>query len=139
MGQTDPTNVLSTGTAATRIPLRVLLVDDSPADVELVVEELRHGGYEPTWERVDTAAALTDALTRESWGVIICDWVMPQFSSPAALAPVSARAAVPATSRTGLVDHEWFGRGDRDVRPTKKICVVLSVPQSDAVARHRWL
>jgi PAS domain S-box-containing protein len=68
-----------------RTPLRLLLVEDSDADAELVVEELRRGGYEPTWERVDTATALTAALARQQWEVITCDWVMPRFSACAAL------------------------------------------------------
>ncbi len=34
-------------------PLRVLIVEDSEDDMALVVRELRRGGYEPTFERVD--------------------------------------------------------------------------------------
>lgn len=108
MDQTDSTNVLSTGAAVTRMPLRVLLVDDSEVDVELVIEELRHGGYEPTWERVDTAAALTAALDREQWDVITCDWVMPQFSGPAALALLQERQVdVPIIIVSGQVGEEY--------------------------------
>jgi len=70
----------------TRIPLRVLLVEDSEIDAEVVLRALRRGGYEPTGERVETAPALTAALERQEWDVITCDWGMPQFSAPAVLA-----------------------------------------------------
>ncbi len=43
-------------------PLRVLIVEDSPDDVLLVVRELRRGGYEPTYERVETEEDLRRAL-----------------------------------------------------------------------------
>jgi len=66
-------------------PLRVLLIEDSEDDALLILRELRRGGYEPLWERHDTAAALDDALRRHTWDIILCDYVMPEFSGPAAL------------------------------------------------------
>jgi len=35
-------------------PLRVLIVEDSEDDALLLVRELKRGGYETTFERVDT-------------------------------------------------------------------------------------
>jgi PAS domain S-box-containing protein len=66
-------------------PLRVLLIEDSEDDAELLLRELRRGGYEPRWRRVDTAEALTEALREGGWEVITCDYVMPRFSALAAL------------------------------------------------------
>jgi hypothetical protein len=43
-------------------PLQVLLVEDSQADAELVLLELRRGGYEPMAQRVDTARTMQEAL-----------------------------------------------------------------------------
>ena len=37
--------------------LRVLIVEDSENDCLLLLRELRSGGYDPVWERVDTAGA----------------------------------------------------------------------------------
>lgn len=71
--------------------LRILLVEDSESDATLLLEELRRGGYEPAWERVDSAAALTAALDRQPWDVITCDWVMPHFSGGTALSIVQKR------------------------------------------------
>ena len=67
------------------IPLRVLVIEDSEDDALLLVNELRRGGYDPTFERVDTPAAMTDALDRQTWDIVLADYVMPQFSAPAAL------------------------------------------------------
>ncbi|MBI3995173.1 MAG: diguanylate cyclase, partial [Nitrospirae bacterium] len=66
-------------------PLRVLIVEDSEDDAALLVRELERGGYDPTFERVDTAQGMSDALARGPWDVIICDYNLPHFSAPAAL------------------------------------------------------
>jgi PAS domain S-box-containing protein/putative nucleotidyltransferase with HDIG domain len=65
--------------------LRVLIVDDSEDDAKLIIRQLHKGGYNPKWERVETAEAMEAALNREQWNVILCDYKMPHFSAPAAL------------------------------------------------------
>lgn len=67
------------------IPLRVLLIEDSEDDAILLLRELRRGGYQLTFERVDTPATMLSALGRKKWDLIVCDYSMPQFSAPAAL------------------------------------------------------
>jgi len=89
------------------IPLRVLLVEDSEDDADLLLHELRRGGYEPRWKRVDTAAGLTAALSAEPWDVITCDYVMPQFSAPAALKCIRASGLdLPIIIVSGQVGEE---------------------------------
>jgi diguanylate cyclase (GGDEF)-like protein/PAS domain S-box-containing protein len=66
-------------------PLRVLLIEDSEIDALLLIREMQHGGYEVTFERVDTAAALTAALARSEWDIVISDYTMHNFSAPEAL------------------------------------------------------
>jgi len=66
--------------------LRVLIVEDSEGDALLLVRALRRGGYDPTFERVETPAAMKAALDQQTWGIIISDYTMPHFSAPAALA-----------------------------------------------------
>src|ERR671916_471617 len=46
-------------------PLRVLLVEDSEDDALLLLRVLRRGGFDPTWERVDTAAAFDSSAALE--------------------------------------------------------------------------
>jgi PAS domain S-box-containing protein len=71
-------------------PLRALLVEDSIDDAALLVRELRRGGYEPTWERVDTVASLEHALDA-SWDVILCDYRLQRLDAPRALSVVRGR------------------------------------------------
>jgi signal transduction histidine kinase len=65
--------------------LRVLVVEDSDDDTDLLIRELRRGGFQPVWERVETPEAMSAALRQGSWDVVICDHGMPQFSAPGAL------------------------------------------------------
>src|SRR6266550_1813546 len=74
-----------------RVPLRVLIAEDSEDDARLLLRELQHAGYQPTFERVDTPAAMTSALDRHAWDLVIGDYSMPAFSGPAALALLRAR------------------------------------------------
>lgn len=69
-------------------PLSVLLVEDSEDDALLVLRSLRRGGFEPTWQRVQTAEALRATLLAQAWDVIISDYSLPGFNAPAALAIV---------------------------------------------------
>ncbi|MBI2393930.1 MAG: response regulator [Deltaproteobacteria bacterium] len=73
-------------------PLRVLFVEDNERDVELLLRELRRGGYEPEFERVETADDLKSALGKRSWSIVLSDWRMPEFEAPAALALVKELA-----------------------------------------------
>jgi len=66
-------------------PIRVLIVEDSENDALLLVRELRRGGFEPEFERVDTPEAMTAALADGKWDIVIADYTMPRFSGIAAL------------------------------------------------------
>ena len=71
-------------------PLRALIVEDSPADAEMILRELRRGGFTLMHERVETAAALRAALERETWDVVLSDYYLPGFDAPGALAVLQA-------------------------------------------------
>ena len=49
-------------------PLRVLIVEDSDADVDLLRRALRRGGYEATYAVVETPDAMRAALARPGLG-----------------------------------------------------------------------
>ncbi len=66
-------------------PLRVLIVEDSEDDAELLVCELERSGYNLISKRVDTAVAMNAALDQECLDIVIADYTMPNFSAPAAL------------------------------------------------------
>jgi two-component system, cell cycle sensor histidine kinase and response regulator CckA len=59
--------------------LRVLIVDDSEDDFELLLRELRRGGYTPEALRVDTPQDMLKAI-ESPWDVIISDYSMPHCS-----------------------------------------------------------
>ena len=67
-------------------PLRLLIVEDSADDVELLLRSLRSQGYRVASAAVDTAPAMRAALEGREWDLITCDHSMPNFDSPAALA-----------------------------------------------------
>lgn len=54
-------------------PLRVLIIEDSEEDTQLLVRELRQRGYEVEFERVETAEAMQLALIQKSWNLILSD------------------------------------------------------------------
>jgi signal transduction histidine kinase len=61
------------------------MVEDDPDDAELVLTELRRGGYDVIHERVDAADAMRAALAREPWDIVLSDFAMPTFSGAGAL------------------------------------------------------
>jgi signal transduction histidine kinase len=88
-------------------PLRVLVVEDSEDDALLLLRELKRGGYDTTWERVDTPDAMEAALDRQTWDIVISDYAMPLFSMPAALKMVQDRGLdVPFVIVSGAIGEE---------------------------------
>ena len=74
-----------------KIPIRVLIIEDSEDDKELMLHELRQGGYNPEYLRVETSEALISALESQSWDIILSDYSMPDFDGLAALQIVKER------------------------------------------------
>jgi len=70
----------------------VLVVEDSEDDAQLLLHELRIGGFAPAGTRVDNARDLHDALDGGTWDVILSDHKMPGFSGDDALEIARAKA-----------------------------------------------
>ncbi len=66
-------------------PLHVLVIEDSEDDAELTLRELRHGGYDLTHARVETAEMMSAELSARTWDLVISDFTMPHFNAFAAL------------------------------------------------------
>jgi PAS domain S-box-containing protein len=67
------------------LPLRVLVVEDSPDDAELALRELARGPWEISWRRIETRTALEAALASEEWDIVLADYSLPGFSGIEAL------------------------------------------------------
>lgn len=65
--------------------LRVLAIEDSEDDLELIRNELSEGGFTVVHDRVETVEALKAALEYDSWDVVICDHNLPALNSLCAL------------------------------------------------------
>lgn len=76
---------MSAAVANPRMPLRVLIVEDSEFDARLVVGLLQTAGYEVTSRRVDNVPDLQDALKRERWDLVLADHQMPGLDAAQAL------------------------------------------------------
>ncbi len=88
------------------IPLNVLMLEDRPADADLVVYELRHAGFDITWKRVDNEADFNQSLTPKV-DIILADYHLPQFDALRALRCLKATGLdTPFIILTGTVSEE---------------------------------
>jgi signal transduction histidine kinase len=65
-------------------PLRLLIVEDSPVDAEIMLRELSRGGFAPTSQRVETEDEMRTALG-QPWNIILADYTLPGLSGRKAL------------------------------------------------------
>ena len=70
--------------------LTVLIVEDSADDTQLMLREIKRGGYTVFSERVETKAGMQEALSRQPWDIILSDYSMPHFSAMASLETLKA-------------------------------------------------
>ena len=88
------------------MPLRVLILEDSKTDAELVLHELRRAGYEPDWRRVESEPEYLDNLS-PALDIILADYTMPQFSALRALQLLKSQdLEIPFIIVTGTVGEE---------------------------------
>jgi CheY-like chemotaxis protein len=66
---------------ARRRTVRVLIVEGVESDALLIQRELERTRFEVECERVDTSAALTAALERQTWDLVLTDRTMPQLNA----------------------------------------------------------
>jgi len=65
--------------------LRILIIEDSEDDVLLVVHQIKNGGYDIEYERVETAETMRAALSEKPWDIVLSDYRMPHFNGLDAL------------------------------------------------------
>ncbi len=90
-----------------RKSLRVLILEDSPDDAELLTIALQQGGYDLIYERVDNAIAMTKALKMQPWDIVLADYSMPHLNVFSALRLLRERELdVPFIIISGKVSEE---------------------------------
>lgn len=86
-------------------PLRVLVVEDSENDCELLIRQLRRCGFATLVRRVDNGPELRRSLEQDSWDIIITDNKLPTFSGKEALAMIrDSGLNIPTLCVTGSDD-----------------------------------
>jgi signal transduction histidine kinase/DNA-binding response OmpR family regulator len=119
------------------------MVEDSPDDAELTAHALRHGGYDLSYLRVETAAAMEAAL-KQHWDLVIADYSMPQFSGIAALNLLRAKDSdLPFILISGAVGEEFAiqavkaGANDYIMKPNlTRLCTVAERELSEVKTRR---
>ena len=100
----------STGEPSRRISfpfsVRILVLEDTPSDAELVLHELRKAGWKPEWHLVHTKQAFIAQLD-SVFDVILADYAVPGFGAPEALELLRERGSlVPLIVITGSITDE---------------------------------
>ena len=87
-------------------PVRVLILEDEPNDVELMLRELRRVNFEPDWECVENEADYLACLDK-AFDVILADYTLPQFNAMQALQLLQSRGLdIPFIIVTGTLSEE---------------------------------
>jgi len=87
--------------------LRILQVEDSADDAELILRQLRQGGFEVQALRVETAEAMREALETGEWDIIFSDYQVPGFGGLQALEVLKASGLdIPFILISGAVGEE---------------------------------
>jgi signal transduction histidine kinase len=87
--------------------IRILMVEDDPADAELIRHALRKDGLSFTLERVETGEDYLRALQKAPPDVILSDYALPTFDGYAALAIAQKSCPeVPFIFVTGTMGEE---------------------------------
>ncbi len=87
--------------------LRVLVVEDSEFDAVFLIRYLQSNGCPATHRRVWNPATMAEALDREQWDVVLCDYQMPEFGVVPALELLRQRGLdLPFIVVSGVIGEE---------------------------------
>ncbi|GAB4229744.1 MAG: EAL domain-containing protein [Elainellaceae cyanobacterium] len=86
--------------------LHLLILEDSPADVELIVLTLETAGIAFTYDTVDTEAAFQQHLQRNRYNIILSDYRLPGFNGLRAFEILQSLQDIPFILITGSLGEE---------------------------------
>jgi PAS domain S-box-containing protein len=87
--------------------LRVLVVEDSEDDAQLLLRELQRGGYVVQHQRVELAEEMSRLLKEHAWDLVISDYSMPRFNALKALETLKAsRLDLPFIIVSGTIGED---------------------------------
>jgi C4-dicarboxylate-specific signal transduction histidine kinase len=87
--------------------IKLLLVEDSPDDSDLLLKHLKRAGLETIHERVETERAMISALESKEWDTVICDYDIPGFGViPALLLLKEKKPDIPCIVVSGSVGED---------------------------------
>jgi two-component system cell cycle sensor histidine kinase/response regulator CckA len=88
--------------------LRILIVEDSVADAELVLRELRAGGVAHEYDRIDTRAQWDEAVADLArWDLVLLDYALPQLDTLELLRELAQHAPeLPSIVVSGTITEE---------------------------------
>ena len=67
------------------VNLRVLIIEDSEDDIELIVLELQRNGYHVEFQQIQSREAMLAAMKSTIFDLVLCDYKMPNFNGIDAL------------------------------------------------------
>ncbi len=87
--------------------LRILSVEDSQPDFELIRELILEAGYEPDMERVETEEDFVKSLQEKAYDIILADFKLPTFDAFKALENTKKiRPDIPFIVMSGSIGEE---------------------------------
>ncbi|HEY7985358.1 MAG TPA: PAS domain S-box protein [Methylophilaceae bacterium] len=87
--------------------IRVLILEDTLRDAELIIRELRRAQFEPEWIRVENRATFLAALESFAPDLILADYQLPQFDGISALKLLRQQALfIPFLLISGVIGEE---------------------------------
>lgn len=127
------------------IPLKVLIAEDFPQDLELLLLELKRGGFDPKYVQVENSAKMKAMLAEQKWDLVLSDFNMPGFNATDALTLVKeANPDLPLIIVSGAIGEEIAvelmkaGADDYILKSNlKKLCPAINRSIRDANMRLR--
>jgi two-component system sensor histidine kinase UhpB len=88
-------------------PIRILLLEDNPMDITVILKTLTHLPFETDYTITSTAKDYVEKLHQQDYDLILCDYQLPDFDAVKALqARNQKNNSIPFILVTGAVSEE---------------------------------